>query len=155
MPTGKLAISRGHQLRSLPDESGPRLSLVPQPAQQPLPPAEAPPPATADYHLVHDRLTTLERLTRLLDQGALSPEEFAAEKAIVLALPAEELVLREPAEWRMPAAPARPPRGPSLLGRLFSWKFLPVGLVAGLGLSYAAQPDETLRFLDQLLSVFA
>jgi hypothetical protein len=73
MRTGRLSISRGHQLQGTPDgPAPPQLSLVPQPA-----PAEPAPPASPDYHAVHDRLTSLERLTRLFELGALSAEEFA------------------------------------------------------------------------------
>ena len=110
------------------------------------------PPASPDYHAVHDRLTSLERLTRLFELGALSAEEFAAEKALILALPADELVLREAAPVHfVPAAPRRPRRGPSLIGRMLNWKFLLFSLVVGLGFSFAAQPSETQRFLDQIL----
>ena len=34
------------------------------------------------------------------------------------------------------------------------WKFLPVGLAAGLALSAAAQPNETIRFFDEALRLF-
>jgi hypothetical protein len=141
MRTGKLAISRGHQL-----SEPPHLKLVP----------EAPAvPSSPDYHLVHDRLTALERLTRLFEQGALSAEEFAAEKALILRQPADELVLREPAPVHfVPAEPRRPQPGPSLLGRMLSLKFLAVGLIAGLGFSWGTQPDETMRFFDQLFRYF-
>jgi hypothetical protein len=142
MRTGRLSISRGHELQGTPDgPAPPLLSLVPQPA-----------PASPDYHAVHDRLTSLERLTRLFELGALSAEEFAAEKALILALPADELVLREPAPVHfVPAAPRPPRRGPSLIGRMLNWKFLLFSLVVGLGFSFAAQPSETQRFLDQIL----
>jgi hypothetical protein len=141
MRTGKLAISRGHQL-----SEPPLLKLVP----------EAPAgPSSPDYHLVHDRLTALERLTRLFEQGALSAEEFAAEKVLILSMPADELVLREPAPVHfVPAEPRRPQPGPSLLGRMLSWKFLAVSLIAGLGFSWGTQPDETMRFFDQLFRYF-
>jgi hypothetical protein len=117
---------------------------------------EQAPPATPDYHLVHDRLTSLERLTRLFEVGALSAEEFAAEKALVLGLPADELVLRMPAPVGfVPAAPRREARGPSLLGRMFGWKFILFSLVAGLGLSFAAQPRETQHLFEQIARLFA
>jgi hypothetical protein len=142
MRTGRLSISRGHQLQGTPDgPAPPLLSLVPQA-----------PPASPDYHAVHDRLTSLERLTRLFELGALSAEEFAAEKALILALPADELVLREVAPVHfVPAAPRPPRRGPSLIGRMLNWKFVLFSLVVGLGFSFAAQPSETQRFLDQIL----
>ena len=142
MRTGKLAISRGHQL-----QDPPHLALVP------AEPVAA--PASADYQIVHDRLTALERLTRLFEQGALSDEEFAAEKLLILGLPADELVLREAAPVHfVPAQPRKPQRGPSLVGRMLSWKFLLFSLTAGLGFSLLAQPDVTLRFFDQTLRYF-
>ena len=97
MRTGRLSISRGHQLQGEPVAIPPQLTLVPQPAGSgpaPVSVLERAPPASPDYQLVHDRLTSLERLTRLFELGALSAEEFAAEKALVLGLPADELVLR-------------------------------------------------------------
>jgi putative oligomerization/nucleic acid binding protein len=146
MRTGKLAISRGHQLAD-----PPHLSLVPaEPAASPV--AEPAAPVSPDYHLVHDRLTALERLSRLHEQGALSADEFAAEKRLILGLPADELVLREAAPVHfVPAAPRRPQSGPSLVGRMLSWRFLLFSLVMGVGFSFAAQPDETIRFFDQTL----
>ena len=146
MRTGRLSISRGHQWSETPDgASPPPLRLVPTPA-------EAPPPQSPDYQAVHDRLTSLERLTRLFELGALSAEEFAAEKALILALPADELVLREAAPVHfVPVAPRRPQRGPSLIGRMLNWKFLLLGLALGLAFSFATQPNETQRFFDQIL----
>jgi len=147
MRTGRLAISRGHQL-----SEPPHLSLVPEAGAPRVEPA---PPASPDYHLVHDRLTALERLTRLFELGALSAEEFAAEKMLILGLPADELVLRDAAPVHfVPAQPRAPRRGPSLVGRMLSWKFLLFSLVMGLGFSFAAQPDETIRFFDQALRSF-
>jgi hypothetical protein len=114
------------------------------------------PPASPDYHLVHDRLTALERLTRLFELGTLSAEEFAAEKALILSLPADELILRTLAPVGfVPAAPRRPVPGPSLLGRMLGWKFLLFSLVVGLGLSFAAQPRETMHLFEQILRLFA
>jgi hypothetical protein len=146
MRTGRLSISRGHQLPGTPDgPAPPQLKLVPQPT-------EPAPPASPDYQVVHDRLTSLERLTRLFELGALSAEEFAAEKALILALPADELVLYEPAPVHfVPAAPRRPQRGPSLIGRMLNWKLLLFSLAVGVGFSFATQPNETQRFFDQLL----
>src|SRR3954451_17975403 len=137
MRTGRLSISRGHQLQGEPVAIPPQLTLVPQPAESG--PAlvsvlEQAPPATPDYQLVHDRLTSLERLSRLLETGMLSAEEFAAEKALVLGLPGDELVLSTLAPIGfVPAAPRRrTDRGPSLLGRMLGWKFLLFSLIAGL-----------------------
>jgi hypothetical protein len=147
MRTGRLSISRGHQLQGTSEQPAPpQLTLV-----QAAPAA----PACPDYHLVHDRLTSLERLTRLFELGALSAEEFAAEKALILALPADELVLREPAPVHfVPAAPRRPRRGPSLIGRMLNWKFLLFSLIVGLGFSYVTQPNETQAFFDQIMRLF-
>lgn len=137
MRTGKLAITRGHPN---PDGLG-RLRPRPEPA----------PPVSPDYGLVHDRLTALERLTRLFEQGALSAEEFAAEKAVILALPADELLLRDPAPVSFsPAYPRRAVKGPSLLGRILSLRFLGFSLAVGLGFSFLTQPVETARSFDQL-----
>ena len=149
MRTGKLAISRGHQITD-----PPHLALVPA-APVAVPAAQHAPPASPDYHLVHDRLTALERLTRLRELGALSVEEFAAEKLLILGLPGDEFVLREAAPVHfVPAEPRRPTRGPSLVGRMLSAKFLIFSLAAGLGFSLVAQPDVTLRFFDQTLRYF-
>lgn len=101
-----------------------------------------PPPHSVDYHLVHDRLTMLERLAALRGSGTLSEEEFAVEKERILALPAEELVLR-------PAMPSEQ-RRPSLLGRLFNWKILALAVLLGLGLASFTQSDETMRLVQRL-----
>lgn len=158
MRTGRLSISRGHQLQGEPVAFPPQLMLVPQPAEPVQAPVSAPqqaPPASPDYHLVHDRLTALERLTRLVEAGALSPDEFAAEKALVLGLPADELVLRTPAPVSFVLAePRRPAPGPSLLGRMLGWKFVLFSIAAGLGFSYAAQPRETGHAFEQILRLF-
>ena len=109
------------------------------------PPADAarpaPPPQSVDYHLVHDRLSMLERLTALRAAGTLGEEEFLAEKERILALPGEELVLR-PAE-------AAPLSGPSLFGRLFNWKLLALGVLLGLAIGLFARPDEAVRLLER------
>jgi hypothetical protein len=106
----------------------------------------------SDDRPAHDRLAALERLARLHKQGMLSAEEFAAEKARILNPPVDGRVASDggPAE---PTDAERPPphRGPSLLGRLLSWRFVPVGVIAGLGLSFASQPQETMRFFDEAL----
>jgi hypothetical protein len=142
MRTGKLAISRGHQWAE-----PPHLALVPAAEVR-----EAPVPLNPGYHAVHDRLTALERLTRLFEQGVLSAEEFAAEKGLILALPADELVLREAAPVSFsPAHPRKPAHGPSLLGRILGWwAFILASLVIGFGFSFVAQPDATLRLFDQV-----
>ena len=98
-------------------------------------------PQTLEYLLMHDRITSLERLARLRESGTLTDEEFAAEKERILQLPSEELVLRAP-------EPARP-SGPSLVGRLFGWKLLVLAILLGLALAYFAQPEQTMRMLER------
>lgn len=142
MRTGKLAISRGHHWAE-PAEARPApLAIVP-PAAEPVVDIQLEVAEAASVGLpVHERLDALERLVRLAEQGAFTPEEFAAEKALILG--------RAPAE---PAA-AIAPRRPSLLGRLLGWKLIPLGLIAGLGLSWFAQPDETRRVFEEALRLF-
>jgi hypothetical protein len=137
MRTGKLAISRGHQ-RPEP----PRLALVPEPDSPPSP----------DFVRIDERLTALERLVRLCEVGALSPEEFAAKKRLVLGAPADpdDDHPVTPVHF-VPAHPRRPARGPSLLGRMLSWQFMLLCLVVGLGFSFATQPDTTIRFFEQFI----
>ena len=124
--------------------------------QASVPEPKVPVPASPEYFFVHDRLTAIERLTRLRDQGALSQEEYAAEKAIVLALPADELVLHaSPTDDGAAALPwPRPDPGPPLVDRLFDWRIVPIALGIGLVFSYATQPRETARFLEAALSLF-
>ena len=168
MRTGKLAISRGHGGRE-PSAPAPRLAIVSR--GEPT----APHLVSPEYQPLHDRLTALERLARLHQQNVLTDEEFAAEKALILdrhpdgaahwpdtsCLPGTtghcgavstrsmvDPVLNEP------LLVAESPRSPSLLGRLLSWKFIPVGIAAGLALSFAAQPQQTMRFFDEALRLF-
>ncbi len=141
MRTGKLSISRGHRTSGM-SAPGPRLSIV---AREPV--ANAPAPVSPEYQPVHDRLGALERLAGLREQNVLTDEEFAAEKSAILGA-ADTLVLNEPL-----VAP-EPARGQSLLGRLFGWRIIPVGLLAGIALSYASQPRETLRFFEDALRLF-
>ena len=124
MGARKLIISRGNSAESRPA------------------PAPVPAPPTPEYHLVHDRLTALERLDRLHRKGALSAAEFAAEKEAILSLPAEELPLLAPAA-------ARRPHAPSLAGRLLDWRLLSVGIVAGLALGLATLPQDPLGVIDR------
>jgi hypothetical protein len=158
MRTGRLSISRGHQLQGEPVAFPPQLTLVPQPAEPMAAPVSVPqqaPPASPEHHFVHDRLTSLERLTRLFELGALSAEEFVAEKALILGLPADELVLRIQAPVGfVPAEPRRPARGPSLLGRMLGWKFLLFSLIVGFAFSFATQPSQTTRLFEQILRLF-
>lgn len=144
MRTGKLAISRGHQL---PDPR--HLALVAEESVSVPEPAPAPP--APDYQRVHDRLTALERLTRLYELGALTADEFIDEKALILGRAAGDQAAYPVAPVHfVPAAPRRPQRGPSLVGRMLSWQFLLLSLVVGLAFSFATQPDTTLRFFNQI-----
>jgi hypothetical protein len=100
---------------------------------------DVPEPKTLEYHLMHDRLVSLERLAALRDRGVLSEPEFAAEKERILRLPGEELILRPGAA-----------RGPSLLARLLGWKVIALGALLGLGLGLFAQP-QGVQALEPLL----
>ena len=153
MQGGKLIISRGLQaVQEAPprpqervEQMRPELRAVPAaaPAERPVASAArapAAPVSIADYQLVRERLDALERLSLLRDIGVLSPEEFAAEKSLVLRLPAEELLLGDDQMLS--------PRGPSLLGRLFGWKILLAGAVIGLGLSAYTAPQDLMKLAD-------
>ena len=120
-------ISRGYRSES---EAAP--ADVPEPA----------PPQSIDYHLVHDRLSMLERLTALRTAGTLAEEEFRLEKERILALPGEELVLRP--------ADTRPAAAPSLFGRLLNWKLLALGVLLGLATGLFARPEKGIGLLGQL-----
>ena len=161
MRTGRLNISRGHQFLSEEGEPAPRLAVVPAPCapqdDQTGVRCPAPPPATTpvellpDHELIDRRLTALERLARLAEYGALSAEEFADEKALILGRFAERGESGKPVSF----TPAAPARRRSLLGRLFGgWRAIPVGLAAGVGLSFATQPEATIRVADELLRLF-
>lgn len=99
-------------------------------------------PMSIDYQLVHDRLTMLERLALLRTGGTLDEREFEAEKARILALPAEELVLRPV---------LRPARSPSLIGRLLTWKLVVPGIVLGTTLGLFARPDAGADLLARIV----
>lgn len=171
MRTGRLAISRGHQLVHGLEEAAPTpMALVPaplelepfalrEPAADAVPgPSASPPELLADHELIDRRLTALERLTRLFEHGMLSAEEFADEKALVLGRFAARSTPHGPIAFTpAPPRPDRePPRpGPSLFGRLLGgWRAIPVGLAAGLGLSFATQPEATIRLFDELFRLF-
>jgi len=138
---------------------------VEPPVRQEPPPEPQPAPASPEYRYVHDRLTALERLATLRKLGIITLEEFAAEKALVLNPPTEELVLHEtapPVSTPVAMGPVNGmPRlqrtavaaGPPLANQMFSWRFLPVGVALGLILSYASQPRETVRFFSDLFSL--
>ena len=148
MRTGKLSISRGYQL-DRPEPPAPRLALVPRIAE----PANAEPepsPGWPEYQAVKERLAAIERLARLHKQGALTDDEFAAEKAALLSRPPDRAVATAPIS-SMLVAEARPVRGPTLFGRIFGWKVLPAGIVAGLAFSYVSQPRETVDFFNETL----
>ena len=134
MRTGKLAISRCH-----PSSEPTHLSLVPAEAE----------PTPVRHDLVEHRLTSLERLTRLYEQGALTVDEFIEEKALILGRRAAEHGDGAAPVHFVPAALRAPQRGPSLLGRMLGWRFLLFSLVVGLGFSFVIQPDATNRFFTQ------
>lgn len=142
MRTGRLSISRGHELtaeRFAPGVRGPQ-------EPHPKPVSFSPSNDHGALHLVQVRLNALERLTRLVEQGAISVEEFKLEKSLILRLTGEELLLTQTAPELAPAARER---GPSLLGRLVSWPGLVLAAAAGLTVSFAVQPDETLAFFTE------
>lgn len=148
MPTGKLAISRGNGPASATPPARRLPAVESRAVSRRSPPrsgAENQTPIAPEYKPVHDRLSALERLAKLRDLEILTEEEFLAEKAYILGHQADELVLNEPLLGDVAA------RGPSLLGRMLSWKFVPVGFAAGIALSYASQPNETARFFDEAL----
>lgn len=156
MRTGRLAISRGHQIDHSGDAARPRVAALPSPAAAASMPvserAADPVELLPDHELVDRRLGALERLTRLAEVGALSAEEFADEKALILGRLSERSPAHGPVSFQ-PAVPRAHPR--SLAGRLFGgWRAIPVGLLAGLGLSFATQPEATLRVADELLRLF-
>lgn len=142
MRTGRLNISRGHRQAGTEETPPPHLALVP-PATLSVPDPE--PPAVPSLQAVNERLSALERLVRLYEAGALSIEEFNAEKLAIMGEPPRVA----PVHF-VPAAPRRRQHGPSLLGRMLRWWFLPLCLAAGIGLSYATQPEATNRFVGQL-----
>ena len=149
MRTGRLSISRGHRQDGAEETPPPHLALVP-PAIEPAPvslPAPEPDPVSR-LQTVHERLSALERLVRLYEMGALSIEEFTAEKMAIMGEP--------PNVAPVHFVPARPrKRSPSLLGRMLSWWFLLLCLAAGVGLSFATQPEATSRFASQLWHAIA
>ena len=147
MRTGRLNISRGHPEVGTEETPPPHLALVPQVAEfaHLSEPARAP-----DLDTVEARLTALERLVRLYEQGALSIEEFAAEKLLILGEQPKVM----PVHF-VPAEPRGRPRGPSLLGRMLSWQFLLLCLLAGIGLTYATQPEATNRLASQVWHAIA
>ncbi len=148
MPAGKLMISRGmpSAAESAPIrlEPEPKLRAVPSEPEQarPAPVSVRHDGPAPDYQLVHFRLEALERLSLLRDKEALSAEEYEAEKSLVLRLPADELNQIQES--------ILPPRGPSLLGRLFGWKLILTGLILGLGFVAFTAPQELMSLVDRL-----
>ena len=158
MNAGKVTISRGHELAG-PRAAQPDFSEPAVPGNAPsLPPL--PSSISADYGWIHERLSAVERLVRLYDQGALTAAEFAAEKAVILGGgpldPPQPAIRTQPVSFAPVARAAAPGkrRGPSLIGRLIRWPVLLPGLVAGLALSFASQPEATMHFLDEGLRIF-
>lgn len=149
MRTGRLAISRGF---SAPEPQGEPARFAIVPAVEEAPPESEPTLADA-LGAVNARLAALERLTRLCEAGALTADEFLAEKAAILGY-ARSNLLGPGAHDAQPIGfqPAHrdAPRGRSLAGRL-GWMLIPAGLVAGLGLSAISQPDATARAWDEAL----
>lgn len=155
MRTGRLAISRGF---SAPEPHGEpaRFALVPAVEQTAPPPEPAPetePTLTDALATVNARLAALERLARLCETGALTVDEFLVEKAAILGHRRSDLsgpqASDAPPISFHPVSRARP-RGRSLAGRI-GWALIPLGLVAGLGLSAFSQPDATARVFDEAL----
>lgn len=128
MRTGRLSISRGNQLA----EKRAEPAVV-------KPVSFSPAADKSDLQLIHVRLNALERLTRLVEQGTLSMEEFQIEKSLVLRMTSGETP---------PVKAPQPERGPALLSRVTGWRFLIVAVAAGIGLSFAAQPDATVAFFS-------
>jgi hypothetical protein len=149
MRTGRLSISRGYR-EAVADKDPPHLALVPPAGAEPAESVPQALPASPDTRSVDARLSALERLVRLYEIGALTLEEFAAEKALILGEPPRAA----PVHF-VPARPRAHNRGPSLLGRMLSWQFLLLSLVAGLGFSFAMQPAATSRFATQLWHAIA
>lgn len=145
MRIGRLAISRGFPSAELSDEPMP-LALVAQ-----VEPATLPPPAADPLAAVYARLDALERLTRLCEAGALTIDEFLAEKAAILGHPPSNLMTPRaeggPVSFT-PAGARKPARGKSLLGRL-GWTILPLGLIGGLGLTALSQPEATTQIWQE------
>lgn len=147
MRTGRLSIARGFPAPDFPEEPV-RLALVSAAAA-----ASSAPILTDALVAVHARLDALERLTRLCEAGALTIEEFLAEKAAILGHPRSAL-LEPRAEGEPPIsfAPAGP-RGRSLLSRL-GWTILPLGLVGGLVLAALTQPEMATQIWQEGLRLF-
>ncbi len=80
-------VARRQQRRAMPEQNdmyATQQPVAPEPAPAPVAPAP-PPPAAAPAMAMDDKLEALERLASLKDQGILTDEEFAAQKAKILA----------------------------------------------------------------------
>jgi hypothetical protein len=141
MRTGKLTISRGHQMLQ---------ERVAAPGARPEAPVRpvsfTPCGDTSELHLIQVRLTALERLTRLVEQGAISLDEFKLEKSLVLRLTGEELLLtRAVPPLPPPAAPS-----PPLVARVPRWAILLGAPLVGVAAFLWAAPAEALAWFDLL-----
>ena len=135
MRTGKLSISRGHELLREPP--------APAPAP-PRPVSFTPSRETGELHLIQVRLNALERLTRLVEQGMISLDEFKLEKSLVLRLTGEELLLTR-------AAPPPPARAQApLAARIPRWTLVLIAPLAAFGASLWAAPAETMAWFELL-----
>jgi hypothetical protein len=140
MRTGRLTISRGHEL--LRDRAAPEAGVEP-----PVRPVSFTPcRESGELHRIQVRLNALERLTRLVEQGAISLDEFKLEKSLVLRLTGEELLLTSPV--------APPPPEPAALpvARLRPWRILVAAPLLGIAAFLWAAPAEALAWLDLLAS---
>jgi hypothetical protein len=133
MRTGKLSISRGHEL----------LRERPAPVQAPVRPVSFTPCGeTGELHLIQVRLNALERLTRLVEQGVISLDEFKLEKSLVLRLTGEELLLTKA------APPPAPQRRASLAARIPRWTLALTAPLAAFGASLWAAPAQTMAWFE-------
>lgn len=150
MRTGRLSIARGNQFDAIGSVAPEPLDATPAPdlatvrVEAPASAPEVPVWHPQVFRALENRLNAIERLARLHQEGLLSAEEFATEKALLRGVedPAPEIDL---------ARSVRPAAGPSLLGRIIRWPVLGIGLAAGLALSAASQPELSRGLLDETL----
>ena len=136
MRTGRLSISRGHEIAER--RSAARLAPEAQAAPVSFRPAHA-----TKIELIETRIAALERLSRLVEQGVLTLDEFRIEKSLVLR--------HTGGSFRSPAARPVPIPGKSLAVRLFHWRLLWLAPPATLSFSYWLRPDDTLAWLSDLI----
>jgi hypothetical protein len=139
MRTGRLTISRGHEI----------LARLERGVETAGPVSFQPSAAVTEIERLHLRLAAIERLARLVEQGILSHQEFREEKALVMGVTGEELLLTEVAP-----AEAAPPR-PSLAGRLLHWRVALALGAAGLAWFWMAQPEQSTALLAAILGPVA